>query len=80
MSLVMTVAVVNIPPPPTPLSLKKALSQKGKKWRKWKRHTNRAAINIGRLPERPQNRVPTPAKKTAVWFAPRRPKTLERRP
>lgn len=42
--------------------------------------TKRAAMSISRLVDNPQQSVPIPAKKTAVWFAPRRPMTLERRP
>ncbi len=42
--------------------------------------TNRAAMSISMLVDKPQTAVPRAAKKTAIWFAPLRPMTLHKRP
>lgn len=72
-SLVIILAVVNTPPPPIPeicagikfLSISMANV----------RRTNREAINICMLTDKPHAKMPKAAKMTAVWLAPRRPIT-----
>ena len=69
---------MNIPPPPKPPSY--TVSMVRREQTKRDLLTNRAAISISMLEEKPQAAVPRAAKNTAVWFAPLRPMTLHKRP
>ena len=77
--LVTYVDVVKIPPPPIPASCAR-VRQLSIASSQGRRPTNRATISVSIFVDSPQARVPIAQARTAVWFAPRRPRALHSRP